>query len=103
MSLFFVQLEAVEYTRIYAKVLISDTTYNTNSTKMPLFKVIGINTTRSSFCVSFEFMCNKTKPSIKVALSYIREVLRDKATKGGVILTDKDATIRNIVAKVLPK
>ncbi len=103
MSLFFIYLKGIKYTRIYLKILIANTIYNTNSAKIPLFKVIGINAYRNLFYIRFEFIYDKTKGSIKVALSYIREVLRDKATKGGVILTDKDATIRNIVVKVLPK
>jgi hypothetical protein len=54
--MFFAYLVTVKYLKLYRKVLIIDCIYNTNSAKMPLFKVIRVKATRKSFCGTFEFM-----------------------------------------------
>lgn len=98
--MFFTYSFSIEYLRLYCKVLIINCTYNTNSAKMPLFEVIGVEATGKSFCVYFEFMLREEEVDYVRALSHLKEMLGDSSSK--VILTDKSDSIRNTIATVFP-
>jgi hypothetical protein len=96
--MFFAHPVAVEYLKLYGKVLIIDCTYNTNSAKMPLFEVIGVKATGKSFCGTFEFMPGEEEPDYIRALEHVKEMLGDVSPK--VILIDKADAVRNAIAIV---
>jgi hypothetical protein len=100
--MFFAYPLSIEYLRLYYKVLIIDCTYNTNSASMLLFKAIGINATRKSFCVSFKFLLGEVEEELTQALKHLREILGNNI-QPGVILTGKVESIRSIVASIFPE
>lgn len=101
LSMFFAFPGSIEYLRLYCKVLIIDCTYNTNSSEMPLFEVIGIDATGKSFCVCFEFLPGESEEDLVQALMHLKEMLGDNAPSG-VILSDKAEAQRNAIKTVFP-
>ena len=54
--MFFVNPRGLEYIKFYYKVVILDTTYNTNSQDMPLLEFIRVEAIGKSFCIVFTLL-----------------------------------------------
>lgn len=101
LSVFFAHPRLLEYARIYSKVIILDHTYNTNSGEMPLFKAIGIDATRKSFCICFEFTAGEDIEDCIQSLELLKEMLGEEVP-AGVFLVDKAEAIRLALETVFP-
>ena len=102
LSVFFAYPLAVEYARIYSKVIIIDHTYNTNSAEMPLFEAIGIDATGKSFCICFEFTAGEDQEDCIQSLEFLKEMLGYDLSPG-VFLIDKAEAMRNAIERVFPE
>jgi len=68
---------------------------------MPLFEYIGIDATRKSFCVYFEFTASEDRDDYIQSLKLLKEILRPDI-EPGVFLVDKAEAIRGAIEKVFP-
>jgi hypothetical protein len=94
----FYYIPLLEYTRLYYSVFILDFTYSINSSDMPLFEAIVIDTTSRSVCTTFEFTEVEDEEDCIQSLRNLREILREEVScKGGVILSNKANAIRNAI------
>lgn len=101
MSIFFSHPRLLEYARLYAKVIIIDHTYNTNSAEMPLFEAIGIDAVGKSFCICFEFTAGQDEEDCVQSLELLKEMLGNQV-EPGVILVDKAEAMRKAIDRVFP-
>ena len=68
---------------------------------MPLFECIGINVTRKSFCVCFEFTASEDGDNYIQSLKLLKEIL-GLDIEPGVFLVDKVEVMRGVIKKVFP-
>ena len=66
--MFFVNPRGLEYIKFYYKVVILDTTYNTNSQDIPLLEFIRVETTGKSFCITFTLLLGEREEDYQVAI-----------------------------------
>ena len=57
--MFFVNLYGLKYIKFYYKVIILDTTYNTNSQDILLLEFIRVEAIGKSFCIVFTLLLGK--------------------------------------------
>ncbi|GAU51671.1 hypothetical protein TSUD_371910 [Trifolium subterraneum] len=69
---------------------------------MPLFKIVGVTSTEESYNVGFAYIANEKEDNFVWALETCKSLLIRKETFPKVIVTDKDKSLMNVVAKVFP-
>ena len=57
----FAHSDSFVYLQAYPKVLLLDCIYKTNKYGILLLDIIGVDTTKRSFCIAFAFLSGKTK------------------------------------------
>ena len=58
-ALFFVHPTSFKIWREFPHVIIIDATYKTNIYKMPFVEIVGVTSTRKTFCIAFAFIRRK--------------------------------------------
>jgi hypothetical protein len=76
-------------------------TYKANWYKTPLFEIVGITSIKMSYSLGFAFITNE-KDNFTWVLEMCLTLLKIKDTMLNVIISDKDLTLMNVVAKVFP-
>ncbi|XP_038693779.1 uncharacterized protein LOC119991505 [Tripterygium wilfordii] len=59
----------LEILRAFPHVLLMDVTYKTNRFRMPLFEIMGVTSTKMTFCIAFVFSQSEKKDSYTWALN----------------------------------
>lgn len=69
--LFFALPQGVGHVRQHSSVILMDSTYKTNRSKLPLLRVVGAAATNQSFFICFCFMKNECEADYAWALSCV--------------------------------
>ncbi|XP_058189377.1 PKS-NRPS hybrid synthetase cheA-like [Rhododendron vialii] len=100
-ELFWSPTSAGEMLRAFPRVLMMDCTYKTNKYKFPLLQIVGVTSTKMTFCTAFAFMeCEKTKN-----YTWVVEKLKDMMDPNAlpsVIVTDMELALMNVITNVFP-
>lgn len=67
---------------------------------LPLFEIVGVTFTEKTYSVGFIFFKSKKEDNVTWASEVCRTMLKDKENTLKVIVTDRDPTLMNSVAKV---
>ncbi|GAU27955.1 hypothetical protein TSUD_146730 [Trifolium subterraneum] len=101
-TLFWAHPESIKLFNTFPTVLMMDSTYKTNKYKMPLFEIVGVTSTEESYNVGFAYIANEKEDNFVWALETCKSLLISKETFPNVIVTDRDKSLMNVVAKVFP-
>jgi alpha-glucosidase len=87
---------------LFPTVLLLDSTYKTNKYKLPLLEFLGTTSTEQKFSVGFALLSAEKESNFVWALQKCRELLKQQ-DHPGVVVTDRDNTLMNIVDSVFPR
>nr|ABD32448.2 transposase, putative [Medicago truncatula] len=77
--------------------------YKTNMYMMPLFEIVGVTSTDMTYSVGFAYMTGEKEDNFTWALQMLLKLLKPKSDMPKVVVTDRDTTLMNVVAKFLPE
>lgn len=83
-------------------MLIIYSTYRINKYKLPLLEIIGVISIEKTSSVGFTFLDSEKEKNVTWDLDVCRAMLKDKENTPKVIVTDRDTTLINLIAKVFP-
>jgi len=86
----------------FPTVLIMDSTYKTNLYRMPFFEIVGVTSTYLTYSVGFAFMTSEKEDNFTWALQMLLKLLEPNSDMPKVVVTDRDTSMMNAVANVLP-
>ena len=89
--LFFAHPTGLSLARQYPEVFVLDNTYKTNMYGMPLFHIVGITPTNSSFSAGFCFL--RTEDSLNYAWA-LERFLHAAQLNAPIFVTDRDLALR---------
>ncbi|GAU20665.1 hypothetical protein TSUD_230790 [Trifolium subterraneum] len=98
-DIFWAHPESVKLFNTFPTVLMLDSMYKTNKYKMPLFEMVGVTSTEESYNVGFAYIANEKEDDFTWALDTCVSLLKSKDTVPKVIVTDRDKSLMNAVAK----
>ncbi|XP_038701857.1 protein FAR1-RELATED SEQUENCE 4-like [Tripterygium wilfordii] len=101
-ELFFTHPGSIELLRAFPHVLLMDATNKTNRFRMPLFEIVGVTSTKMTFCVGFVFLQSEKVDNYTWALNCLQSTM-DESTFPRVIVTDRDLTLMRSCAQVFPE
>ncbi len=99
--LFFTYRKSLELLQTYPEVLIMDCTYMSNRFDMPLFNIVGVTASSSTFFVAFTFLKREREEDYVWSLEQLRAATGSTCNPK-VIITDRDLALMNAVAYVYP-
>jgi len=70
---------------------------------MPLFEIVGVTSTKLTYSIAFSFLSFEQENNFTWVLEMLVGLLTSKLNMPKVVVTDRDTTLMNVVAKVLPK
>ncbi|GJX86347.1 FAR1-related sequence 5-like protein [Tanacetum coccineum] len=100
-ALFFVHPTSYEIWHAFSHVLIIDATYKTNVYNMPFVQIVGVTSTRKTFCIAFVFISEEKEENYKWAVEQLKWTLNE-CMHARVIVTDRELTLMNACEKVFP-
>ncbi|GJY45963.1 RNA-directed DNA polymerase, eukaryota [Tanacetum coccineum] len=100
-ALFFVHPTSYEIWHALSHVLIIDATYKTNVYNMPFVQIVGVTSTRKTFCIAFVFISEEKEENYKWAVEQLKWTLNE-CMHARVIVTDRELTLMNACEKVFP-
>ncbi|GJU01303.1 FAR1-related sequence 5-like protein [Tanacetum coccineum] len=99
-ALFFVHPTSFKIWRAFPHVLMIDATYKTNKYNMPFVEIVGVTSTRKTFCIAFAFISEEKMDNYKWVLECLKLTL-DECILPRVIITDRDLALMNACKKKL--
>lgn len=87
--------------RVFPKVLMMDYTYKTNRYRFPLLQIVGVTSTEMTYSVAFVFMQSEKEDNYIWALEKLKGMM-DPESLPEVIVTDRELSHMNAIAKVFP-
>ncbi|XP_050908699.1 protein FAR-RED ELONGATED HYPOCOTYL 3-like [Lathyrus oleraceus] len=100
-DIYWTHLDLIKFFKV-PTVLIIDSMYKINKYKLPLLEIIGVTFIKMTFSVGFVFLENGKGENVSWTLEVCQVMLKDKKYMPKVIVTDRDITLMNSVAKVFP-
>ena len=100
-ALFFVHPTSFKIWREFPHVIIIDATYKTNIYKMPFVEIVGVTSTRKTFCIAFAFISEEKEKNYKWVLERLKLTL-EGCMHPRVIITDRELALINAYKKVFP-
>jgi len=102
-DIFFAHAESINFLNTLPIVLVMDSTHKMNLYRLPFFEIIGVISSKKTYYVAFVFLAYEKEGSFTWILEMLVGLLSLKLNMPKVIVTDRDTTLMNVVAKVLPK
>ena len=102
-DLFFVHPESIDMLNTFPTVLVMDSTYKTNTYRMPLFEIVGVTSTKMMYSVAFAFLSFEQENNFIWELERLVGLLTSKHNMPMVTVTFRDPDLMKVVAEVLPK
>jgi hypothetical protein len=87
----------------FSTVLVMDSTYKTDTYRIPLFEIVGVTSTKMTYSVVFAFHSSEQEDKFTYALEMLVGILTSKLNMPNVVVTDSDNALMNVVTKVLPE
>jgi len=82
---------------------VMNSTYKTNMCMMPLFEIVGVTSTDMTYFVGFGIFTAEKENNFILVLQMLLKLLNSKSDMRKVVVTDRDTTLMNVVATVLPE
>ncbi|XP_039004661.1 uncharacterized protein LOC120131839 [Hibiscus syriacus] len=98
-ALFFVHPTSFKIWRAFPHVLMIDATYKTNKYNMPFVEIVGVTSTRKTFCIAFAFISEEKMDNYKWVLECLKLTL-DECMLPRVIITDRELALMKACEKV---
>jgi hypothetical protein len=98
--LFFAHPTGLSLARQYPEVFVLDNTYKTNMYGMPLFHIVGITSTNTSFSAGFCFL--RTEDSLNYAWA-LERFLHAAGLNAPILVTDRDLALRLAIQHAAPR
>lgn len=76
--------------------------YKTNKYRLPLLEIIGVTFTKKNFSMRFAFLESEKEINVTRALEMCKTLLKDQENMLNAIVTDRDITVMNSIAKSFP-
>jgi len=102
-DIFWAHPTSVKLFNIFLTVLVMDSTYKTNMYKMPMFEIVGVTSTDLTYSVGFGFVTYEKEENFVWVLQMMRKLLTSNMNMPRVVVTDRDTSLMNTVANVLPE
>ncbi|XP_039683841.1 protein FAR1-RELATED SEQUENCE 4-like [Medicago truncatula] len=102
-DLFFAHPKSIDMLNTFPTVLVMDSTYKTNTYRMPLFQIVGVTSTKLTYSIALAFLSFERENNFIWTLAMFVGLLTSKNNMPKVIVTDRDLALMKVVAKVLPK
>jgi len=102
-DLFFAHPSSINMLNTFPTILVMESTYKTNTYRMPLFEIVGVTSTKLTYSVAFAFLSFEQENNFIWALEMLVGVLTSKRNIPKVIVTDRDPALMKVDAEVLPK
>jgi len=102
-DIFFAHLESIDMLNTFPTILVMDSTYKTNTYRMPLFEIVGVTSTKMTYSVAFAFLSFEQENNFTWALEMLVGLLTSKLNMPKMVVTDRDTALMNVVATVLPE
>ncbi|RHN65022.1 putative MULE transposase domain, FHY3/FAR1 family [Medicago truncatula] len=102
-DLFFAHTKSIDMLNTFPTVLVMDSTYKTNTYRMPLFEIVGVTSTKLTYSVAFSFLSFERENKFIWTLEMLVGLLTSKNNMPKVIVTDRDPALMKVVSEVLLK
>ncbi|KAL8539394.1 hypothetical protein ACS0TY_001135 [Phlomoides rotata] len=101
-ELFFAHPVSLNLVRSFPKVLLIDCTYKTNRYRLPYLEIVGVTSTRMTFCVASVYFLAEKEKNYQWALGILRDLLGDVSLPT-VIITNREKALMNAIATKFPE
>ena len=81
-------------------VFLIDSTYKTNRYRLPLLDIVGVTSTEMTFSAAFAYLEGERLNNVVWALQRFRGLFLRRDALSGVIVTDRDLALMNVVKTV---
>ncbi|CAK8543126.1 unnamed protein product [Lathyrus sativus] len=98
-DIFWTHPDSIKLFNTFSTMLILDSTYKTNSYRLPLFEMVSVTSTEKTYAIGFAFLECEKKDNFTWALEMCRSLLKDQVEIPKVIVTDRDTALMNVVAR----
>ena len=102
-AIFWSHLDAIKLSNACNLVFIIDSTYKTNSYRLPLLGIVGVTPIGMTFSATFSYLEGERLNNVVWALERFRGIFLRRVALPGVIVTDRDLTLMNVMKIVFPK
>jgi len=99
-DIFFTHPTSVKLLNTFSTVLVMDSTYKTNTYRMPLFEIVGCTSTKMMYSVGFSFLYRELDEHFTWTLQMVKGLLSSKDNMSKVIVTDRDTSLMNDVGTI---
>jgi len=96
--LFFAHPDSIDMLNTFPTVLVMDSTYKTNTYRMPLFEIVGVTSTKMTYSVAFAFLSFERENNFIWTLEMLVGLLTSKRNTPKVIVTDWDLALMKAIA-----
>jgi len=102
-DVFFAHAESINFLNTLPIALVMDSTHKINLYRLPFFEIVGVISNKETYYVDFVFLAYEKEGSFTWILEMLVGLWSSKLNMPKVIVTNRDTTLMNVVAKVLPK
>ncbi|KAH1194436.1 Protein FAR-RED ELONGATED HYPOCOTYL 3 [Glycine max] len=102
-DIFWCHPDAVKLVNACNLVFLINSTYKTNKYRLPLLDFVGVTPTRMTFSAGFAYLEGKHLNNVVWALEWFRGIFLRRDALPGVIVTNRDLTLMNVVKTVFPE
>ena len=99
-DIFFAYLKSINMLNTFPTVLVMDSTYKTNTYRMPLFEIAGVTSTKITYSVAFSFLSFELEDDFTWALEMLVGLLTSTCLRRLSLIWTR-YTLMNVVAKFL--
>ncbi|KAH1266064.1 Protein FAR1-RELATED SEQUENCE 5 [Glycine max] len=103
LDIFWCHHDAVKLVNACNLVFLIDITYKTNRYRLPLLDFVGVTPTGMTFSAGFAYMEGECVNNLVWALQRFRGLFLKRDALLGVIVTDRDQALMNVVKDVFPE
>ena len=102
-DIFWCHPDAVKLCNACNLVFLIDITYKTNRYRLPLLDFVGVTPTGMTFSAGFAYLKGERLNNVVWALERFRGLFLKRDALSGVIVTNRDLTLMNVVKTVFPE
>ncbi|KAH1221362.1 Protein FAR1-RELATED SEQUENCE 5 [Glycine max] len=101
-DIFWCHPDAVKLCNACNLVFLVDSTYKTNRYRLPLLDVVGVTPTGMTFSIGFAYLEGERINNVIWALERFRGLFLRRDALPGVIVTDRNLTLMNVIKTIFP-
>ena len=102
-DIFWCHPDAVKLDNAYNLVFLINSTYKTNRYRLPLLDFVGVTPTGMPFSAGFAYLEGERLNNVIWALERFRDIFLRRDALPGLIVTDRDLALMNVMKIVFPK